>query len=39
MELKSVRQKLESLEDEKHILNQRCQKLKEERDNYGNFIL
>lgn len=36
MELKSVRQKLQSLEDEKDILNQRCVKLKEERDNYGN---
>lgn len=35
MELKSVRQKLQSLEDEKDILNQRCIKFKEERDNYG----
>ena len=35
MELKSIKQKLQSLEDEKDILNQRCVKLKEERDNYG----
>jgi predicted nuclease with TOPRIM domain len=35
MELKSIKQKLQSLEDEKSILNQRCVKLKEERDNYG----
>jgi len=35
MELKSIKQKLQSLEDEKDILNQRCLKLKEERDNYG----
>ena len=35
MELKSIKQKLQSLEDEKDILNQRCLKLKDERDNYG----
>jgi DNA repair exonuclease SbcCD ATPase subunit len=35
MELKGVKQKLQALEDEKNILNQRCLKLKEERDNYG----
>ncbi|UJR36318.1 hypothetical protein I4U23_029046 [Adineta vaga] len=34
MELKSIKQKLQSLEDEKDLLNQRCLKLKEERDNY-----
>lgn len=35
MELKSVRQKLQSLEDEKDILDQRCLKLKAECDNHG----
>jgi myosin heavy subunit len=38
MELKSVKQKLQSLEDEKDILNQRCVKLKEERDNYDEKL-
>lgn len=37
MELKSVKQKLQSLEEEKEMLNHRCLKLKEERDNYGKF--
>ena len=35
MDLKNVKQRLESLEEEKELLNQRCMKLKEERDNYG----
>ncbi len=35
MELNRIKQNLQSLEDEKDILNQRCVKLKEERDNYG----
>lgn len=39
IELKSIKQKLESLEDEKDMLNQRCVKLKEERDNYGNIYI
>ena len=34
-ELKNIKQKLQSLEDEKDLLNQRCIKLKEERDNHG----
>ncbi|CAF4582573.1 unnamed protein product [Rotaria sp. Silwood1] len=38
MELKSVKQKLQSLEEEKDILNQRCIKLKEERDNYDEKL-
>lgn len=41
MELKSVKQKLQVLEDEKDVLNQRYVKLKEERDTFGKvtFIL
>ncbi|CAF1082984.1 unnamed protein product [Adineta ricciae] len=38
MELKSIKQKLQSLEDEKDILNQRCLKLKDERDNYDEKL-
>jgi chromosome segregation ATPase len=38
MELNRIKQNLQSLEDEKDILNQRCVKLKEERDNYGKKI-
>ncbi|CAF3426834.1 unnamed protein product [Rotaria socialis] len=38
MELKGVKQKLQSLEEEKDILNQRCLKLKEERDNYDEKL-
>ncbi|CAF0904207.1 unnamed protein product [Rotaria sordida] len=38
MELKSVKQKLQSLEEEKDILNQRCVKLKDERDNYDEKL-
>ena len=35
MELKSIKQKLQALEEDKDHLNDRCLKLKEERDNYG----
>lgn len=35
MELKNVKERLQALEDDKEILNQRCSKLKEERDSFG----
>lgn len=35
LELHIIKQKLQSLEDEKDLLNQRCVKLKEERDHHG----
>ncbi|CAF4025534.1 unnamed protein product, partial [Rotaria magnacalcarata] len=35
IELLTIKQKLQSLQDEKDLLNQRCNKLKEERDNHG----
>ena len=35
MDLKNIKHRLDSLEEEKELLNQRCMKLKEERDNYG----
>lgn len=35
MDLKNVKQRLESLEEEKEVLNQRYMKLKEERDHFG----
>lgn len=37
-ELNDIKQKLQSLEDEKDLLNQRCIQLKEERDNHGTYI-
>lgn len=37
LELKTVRDRLKGLEEEKEILNQRCSKIKEERDNFGQF--
>jgi uncharacterized coiled-coil DUF342 family protein len=37
-ELKNIKQKLQSLEDEKDSLNQRCIRLKDERDHHGKCI-
>jgi len=38
MELKNVKERLESLEDERNSLQQRCLKLKEEKENYGDVF-
>ncbi|CAF4180227.1 unnamed protein product [Rotaria magnacalcarata] len=38
IELLTIKQKLQSLQDEKDLLNQRCNKLKEERDNHDEKL-
>jgi predicted nuclease with TOPRIM domain len=37
MELKTIKERLQSLEKEKDSLNHRCIQLKEERDNHGMY--
>ena len=39
MELKNVKQKLDSLEEERNLLDLRCKKLKEEKDLFGKCFL